>query len=737
MHTSADKVTKHVTAVQRQSAQPFFARKHDASFFGSSENAKTTNSFIQPKLSVSHPEDAQEKEADQMAHKVMTMPETAPVAAAPDQKEEVNRKEEEKEVQRSADEKKEEQVQKMEMPALQMKEEEEVQREEDKEISRKEEDKKEETVQRTEEKKEEKVQTKLFTSASNNSSSHFVQTKCAGCDDEKKVDRKAHTLPLSYTVQRSARGPPSGEQESGSFEQNLQSTRGVGSPLPGETRSFMENRFSADFSGVRIHTNDTSVQMNREINAQAFTYGNDIHFNSGKYSPSSTEGKTLLAHELTHTIQQGASAHVASPVTASTGGSAVSTKLISRKKSIQRSAGNLAAAVGFAKGEQGKVIANKEGADGMRFGWQQLMEYFKTTLGAEKIVPDSAAGADPTTVPEGNIKKKNTAKGVNIITPDGKVAVGDRDAMPSWCGIFAFWSLNKAGLPMKKWLLGSMTIPPEAALAPGIAPPPGFIAYRNLRSHYGLVSSTSGSKVNTVNGNTAGSDNLGGEIQEQTHDISNWTAFIDPMKLIDGTVRNPGTGVEGKPKSLRELQKEMFNVQRKEDEGKENEGQANEIKNSERKEIQTKKESATPAPAATDADKKEELQRKEEAGEEDKTVQKKELIHTSADTTHKDKKEELQRKEETAEEEKTIHKKEFSSGTPLQDKKEEVQRKENGQEEKNIQRPRCLESRTLHSGYQHLFHFHYPACRSNQETGKSNRNALYESGTGNETGRNY
>jgi hypothetical protein len=69
--------------------------------------------------------------------------------------------------------------------------------------------------------------------------------------------------------------------------------------------SFMESRFGTDFSGVKIHTDTNAVQMSRELNAQAFTVGSDIYFNSGKYAPESASGKHLLAHELTHTVQQG------------------------------------------------------------------------------------------------------------------------------------------------------------------------------------------------------------------------------------------------------------------------------------------------------------------------------------------------------------------------------------------------------------------------------------------------
>jgi hypothetical protein len=73
-----------------------------------------------------------------------------------------------------------------------------------------------------------------------------------------------------------------------------------------QTRSFMGNRFGTDFSNVNIHTGQTAVNLNQQLNARAFTVGNDIYFNSGNYDPQSHSGKQLLAHELTHTIQQGA-----------------------------------------------------------------------------------------------------------------------------------------------------------------------------------------------------------------------------------------------------------------------------------------------------------------------------------------------------------------------------------------------------------------------------------------------
>ena len=92
------------------------------------------------------------------------------------------------------------------------------------------------------------------------------------------------------------------------LETRLNQSQGGGSPLPSETRSFMESRFGTDFSQVRIHTDSASVQMNQELSAQAFTHGRDVYFGAGKFDPSSDSGKHLLAHELTHVVQQTGSA---------------------------------------------------------------------------------------------------------------------------------------------------------------------------------------------------------------------------------------------------------------------------------------------------------------------------------------------------------------------------------------------------------------------------------------------
>ena len=79
-----------------------------------------------------------------------------------------------------------------------------------------------------------------------------------------------------------------------------------GTPLPRGTRSYMENGFGVGFEEIRIHTDTRAIQLSGRLNAQAFTMGKDIYFNRGNFNPGSTAGKRLLAHELTHVVQQGA-----------------------------------------------------------------------------------------------------------------------------------------------------------------------------------------------------------------------------------------------------------------------------------------------------------------------------------------------------------------------------------------------------------------------------------------------
>jgi hypothetical protein len=122
-----------------------------------------------------------------------------------------------------------------------------------------------------------------------------LQRKCAECEKVEKLQTKANSA-------TSAASPD--------IESSLTSGKSTGTPLPAETRQQMEASFGADFSTVRIHTDSQSTQMNRDLQAHAFTHGRDIYFNAGKYNAGNKEGRHLLAHELTHVVQQGATKQI-------------------------------------------------------------------------------------------------------------------------------------------------------------------------------------------------------------------------------------------------------------------------------------------------------------------------------------------------------------------------------------------------------------------------------------------
>ncbi len=260
---------------------------------------------VQPKLTVGAPNDVYEQEADRVADQVMSMPDTA--VQQPVQRETAPEEEEVQTkplaasitplVQREAMPEEEEvqtkvigSIQREEMPPeeeLQTKPIDSIQREE---IPEEEEDlqmKSIDSIQREEIPEEEEIQTKSLGS---------IQRE----DMPEEED-----LQMKPALQRS----PNGSLEAGgSIERQLNNSKGGGSPLPDDVRSFMEPRFGTDFSQVRVHTGREAVQMNRDLNAQAFTHKQDVYFGPGK-TPAKD---ALTAHELTHVVQQ--SSQVVQPI---------------------------------------------------------------------------------------------------------------------------------------------------------------------------------------------------------------------------------------------------------------------------------------------------------------------------------------------------------------------------------------------------------------------------------------
>ena len=113
---------------------------------------------------------------------------------------------------------------------------------------------------------------------------------CPECEEEEKL----HPKELPGHV----------PQVTPKVESSLASLRGGGQPLAPSVRAFFEPRFGRDFSQVRVHTDGQAGESARAIHARAFTGGQDVVFGAGEYAPESREGQRLLAHELTHVVQQ-------------------------------------------------------------------------------------------------------------------------------------------------------------------------------------------------------------------------------------------------------------------------------------------------------------------------------------------------------------------------------------------------------------------------------------------------
>lgn len=278
---TAEKITSTAAKNHIQAKrQPFFFKEGEGSFF--SKSSEPTTSFfspntIQPKLTIGQPNDKYEVEADAMADKV---------------------------VQRLSESSNQNAHLSIASPSIQRKcshceEKEKLQRKEDcltqngLDVQRK------PIFESNAEKPDADIQSKPLATP-------IVQTKCSSCEQEEKLQKKEEELPDSeLSLQRKAADVPS--ENTLNLESRLSSSKGGGSSLRSDIQASMGSEFGADFSGVRVHTGSEAVQMSQDIGAHAFTHGSDIYFNSGKFDTTSSSGQHLLAHELTHTLQQNGS----------------------------------------------------------------------------------------------------------------------------------------------------------------------------------------------------------------------------------------------------------------------------------------------------------------------------------------------------------------------------------------------------------------------------------------------
>jgi hypothetical protein len=119
---------------------------------------------------------------------------------------------------------------------------------------------------------------------------------CGGtCDDcQGKSEKRVQAKPLEADGPDAGAAPPIVQE----------ALAGSGAPLDSATRAFMEPRFGHDFSQVRVHTDPLASSSAGAVSARAYTVGADIVFREGQYSPATDDGRQLLAHELTHVVQQ-------------------------------------------------------------------------------------------------------------------------------------------------------------------------------------------------------------------------------------------------------------------------------------------------------------------------------------------------------------------------------------------------------------------------------------------------
>jgi hypothetical protein len=121
---------------------------------------------------------------------------------------------------------------------------------------------------------------------------------------KEKPEEKIQKAPATEEkLQR--KGSDGAPAASANVQAAIQNKTTGGQPLASDVRSYMEPRFCADFGNVQVHSDPESAKLSNQISARAFTYQNHVFFSRDQYQPGTSEGKQLLAHELTHTIQQG------------------------------------------------------------------------------------------------------------------------------------------------------------------------------------------------------------------------------------------------------------------------------------------------------------------------------------------------------------------------------------------------------------------------------------------------
>lgn len=274
MYTRAKKTHSLSNSTTSGNSQPAVQRKSKSKLPSQIqahlENG-TPQTAIQRKVKVGQANDRYEKEADKVADQVVNSPEQSMIRP----------------IQSKADN----------ISTLQRAEEEEaqtkIQREEEEEAAQPKGEEEEEAMQAKGE--EEEAQTKI----QREEEEEAAQPKGEEEEEAQPKIQKAEEEEAQAKFDKES-------LQSSDFEERLQASKSSGEILQGEVKNELESKIGADFSSIKIHTGPVADGLSRDIGALAFAVGNHVYFKEGQFDPNSKEGKHLLAHELTHTVQQGA-----------------------------------------------------------------------------------------------------------------------------------------------------------------------------------------------------------------------------------------------------------------------------------------------------------------------------------------------------------------------------------------------------------------------------------------------
>jgi hypothetical protein len=240
------------------------------------------------------------------------------------------------------------------------------------------------------------------------------------------------TAPGVHTHVQTTHMETNGPAEAGVRPIVHEALRSPGQPLDTATRTFMEPRFGHDFSQVRIHADTRADQASRDIHARAFTFGRDIVFRQGEYDPGSDKGRRLLAHELTHTLQQNGGPETdriqrqpQPPEKKSPGLDPTSNPAQGETDRAKRQGEEAAKALAPPKLSK-KNVTTAAGSDCGGFGWQVRWELDKNTAKGGFIVQKVELVFE---VKDCNDKALDPAKSPGL--------------QPSWYPIWEAWEVHK------------------------------------------------------------------------------------------------------------------------------------------------------------------------------------------------------------------------------------------------------------------------------------------------------